>query len=73
MFDLLDEPPPGALGPRPALKLKEDAHGRVFLAGLSEVRPVAAARALASPSSCSLSATRHGLPIHLTQATSCIC
>ena len=37
MFDLLDEQPPGALGPRPQLRLKEDAHGRVFLAGLSEV------------------------------------
>lgn len=38
IFDLLDEPPPGALGPRPALKLKEDSKGRVFVAGLSEVR-----------------------------------
>lgn len=37
IFDLLDEPPPGAVGPRPALKLKEDAQGRVFVAGLSEV------------------------------------
>ncbi|BDA50338.1 probable Kinesin-like protein KIF22 at N-terminal half [Coccomyxa sp. Obi] len=37
IFDLLDEPAPGALGPRPALKLKEDSKGRVFVAGLSEV------------------------------------
>ncbi|KAK9917104.1 hypothetical protein WJX75_000928 [Coccomyxa subellipsoidea] len=37
IFDLLDEPAPGALGPRPALKLKEDSMGRVFVAGLSEV------------------------------------
>jgi hypothetical protein len=37
IFDLLDEPAPGAVGPRPALKLKEDAQGRIFVAGLSEV------------------------------------
>ncbi len=40
IFDLLDEPPPGALGPRPALKLKEDSKGRVFVAGLSEVNTI---------------------------------
>ena len=40
IFDLLDEPAPGALGPRPALKLKEDSKGRVFVAGLSEVHAI---------------------------------
>lgn len=37
IFDLLDEGGPGP-GGRPSLKLKEDATGRVFVAGLSEVR-----------------------------------
>ena len=38
IYDLLEEQPAGALGPRPTLRLKEDAHGRVFVAGLSEAR-----------------------------------
>jgi hypothetical protein len=38
IYDLLDEQGVGALGQRGALKLKEDAVGRVFVAGLSEVR-----------------------------------
>ena len=29
----------GGLGPRPRLQVKEDAHSRVFVAGLSEARP----------------------------------
>ena len=38
IYDLLDEQGVGPLGQRGALKLKEDAVGRVFVAGLSEVR-----------------------------------
>ena len=38
IYDLLDEQGVGPLGQRGALKLKEDALGRVFVAGLSEVR-----------------------------------
>lgn len=38
IFDLLDESMP-ALAGRTSLRLKEDASGRVFVAGLSEVRP----------------------------------
>lgn len=38
IYDLLDEQGVGPLGHRAALRLKEDALGRVFVAGLSEVR-----------------------------------
>ena len=38
IYDLLDEQGVGPLGQRGALKLKEDALGRVFVAGLAEVR-----------------------------------
>lgn len=39
IYDLLEEQGPGLpLGPRPTLRLKEDTMGRVFVAGLSEVR-----------------------------------
>ena len=38
IYDLLDEQGVGPLGQRGVLKLKEDARGRVFVAGLSEVR-----------------------------------
>lgn len=38
IYDLLDEAGVGPLGQRTALRLKEDALGRVFVAGLSEVR-----------------------------------
>ena len=48
IYDLLEEQPAGALGPRPPLRLKEDAHGRVFVAGLSEV----GAAAVQPPWSC---------------------
>ena len=37
IYDLLDETGVGSLGQRPALRLKEDSHGRVFVAGLLEV------------------------------------
>lgn len=45
IYDLLDEQGVGPLAQRAALRLKEDAMGRVFVAGLSEVssRGVAAA------------------------------
>ena len=39
LHDLLDEASVGGLGPRPRLQVKEDAHSRVFVAGLSEARP----------------------------------
>jgi hypothetical protein len=38
LYDLLDEASVGGLGPRPRLQVKEDAHSRVFVAGLSEAR-----------------------------------
>lgn len=38
IYDLLDEHGVGPLGQRAALRLKEDTLGRVFVAGLSEVR-----------------------------------
>lgn len=42
IYDLLDEHGVGPLGQRAALRLKEDTLGRVFVAGLSEVRTGAA-------------------------------
>ena len=42
IYDLLDEQGIGPLGQRGLLKLKEDAVGRVFVAGLSEVWPAPA-------------------------------
>ena len=39
LHDLLDEASVGGLGPRPRLQVKEDAHSRVFVAGLSEACP----------------------------------
>ncbi len=41
LYDLLDEASVGGLGPRPRLQVKEDAHSRVFVAGLSEARACA--------------------------------
>lgn len=38
IYDLLDEHGVGPLGQRAPLRLKEDSLGRVFVAGLSEVR-----------------------------------
>ncbi|KAK9807963.1 hypothetical protein WJX73_008263 [Symbiochloris irregularis] len=48
IFDLLEQArKPQAVGPRPALYLKEDANGRVFVAGLAQVEVSDAASAIA--------------------------
>lgn len=38
IYDLLAEEAGAVLGQRPALRLKEDSQGRIFVRGLSEVR-----------------------------------
>lgn len=37
IYDLLAEDSGAVLGPRPALRLKEDSQGRIFVQGLAEV------------------------------------
>lgn len=37
IYDLLAEDMTALLGPRPALRLKEDSQGRIFVQGLAEV------------------------------------
>ena len=39
IFDLLREETGAVLGQRPALRLKEDSQGRIFVKDLCEVRP----------------------------------
>lgn len=46
VYDLLDEHAGAGPGPRPALRLKEDAEGRVFVAGLARLEAASADHAL---------------------------